>query len=111
MSTQEAITTRDEEACEVIGSSDMRQAQISIRIWPGAIMTVHVFSCAACGKVVYDSCQYYGVPLIPNRPDNWTIVKNWGNEIYYCPDHAIKNLLFVDNREVKNEHSRIGRIS
>ena len=95
-----AVLTPDPGAVEA-GYPDNRQATISTRVWPGIVLQAYLYSCTTCGKTVYESYAYCGEPCKPVCPEKWSMLKKDGSEYYYCSDHELASMFFVDGKQIK----------
>ena len=94
------LTTEiDEERPE---TDPYRKAFPKILVCPGVTTGAYFYCCAACGKTFYETFQYHGFAMNPGPFDKWWAVERpHGDWTYYCSDHEIKEILFVDGKESK----------
>ena len=90
-----------DEGAFAAGYTDYRKAELSLRVWPGIIIQAYLYSCTACGKTVCESFQYYGEPFKPSCPEKWRVLSRDGYEQYYCSDHELASMFFVDGKQIK----------
>ena len=75
--------------------------RIEVGVASGSVTQAYVYQCAFCLNVVYESCEYFGEPFKPHCPDSWQELTRWNGSVYFCPNHEIKQLTFVDGEEWK----------